>query len=69
MYKTAYFCVSCKEDLTYSEKMNSKGRCPKCGYKHHSAAAIVATTERGYRMVKVPSGKWWKPATLVRQFI
>jgi hypothetical protein len=25
--------------------------------------------EKDVREIKVPSGKWWKPATLVRQFI
>lgn len=68
MYKSAYFCIACKEELTYNQKMDSNGRCPKCGFKSASAGTIVSVKERAYRWVKVPSGKWWIPDKRIREF-
>lgn len=30
-YKSAYFCCSCKHELTWDEMMHSYGTCPYCG--------------------------------------
>jgi len=36
-------CTSCKHKLTWSQKMNSYGICPKCGY--NSKCTICKTED------------------------
>jgi DNA-directed RNA polymerase subunit RPC12/RpoP len=57
-YRTAYFCVSCKEEMSFETMMHSHGRCPHCGFKHPSACTVVACFERGYYYKKI--NPWWK---------
>ncbi len=46
-YKSAWVCVNCKEQLSYSEKMHSKGVCPYCG--NMSGCTIVDTEQRAIK--------------------
>lgn len=59
-WKTAWFCVSCKERLTEHDRYYSHGRCPHCGYKGEHAGTIIDTFERAYRIVVIDSPPWWK---------
>jgi len=56
-WQTEYLCVYCEHVLSYSEKMDSHGRCPYCGEKHPNAVTIVETKERAIRYVK--NGENW----------
>ena len=69
MYKTAHFCGHCEKELSYRQVMYSLGRCPLCGYKSKSASSVVATKEKAFKIVKIPSGKWWIPDKRIREFL
>lgn len=59
---TLWFCVHCKNEISYSARMYSHGRCPKCGYKAPWSSTVVKTFERACRTVTTyPDGhRWWK---------
>ena len=59
-WKTAWYCVSCKERLTWNERFDNDGRCPHCGFKGKYSGSIIDTFERGYRIVEIDSPPWWK---------
>jgi len=64
MWKVEYRCYLCKKVISYSEKMNSIGRCLHCGEKYEGAGTIVATTEHVYEDVFY--GWWFLPWTWLR---
>lgn len=68
-YKTAWFCVNCDREMSYHAVMYSHGRCSMCGFKGEDAATIVETYEKAYKIIKEPSGKWWKPSKKVREYL
>ena len=43
-WRKGYFCVSCYEQLSWTQKMSNLGCCPKCG--HTSIGTVVNTVER-----------------------
>ena len=57
-WTTAYFCVACMAELSYSKKMYSFGRCPFCGHKGKHAGSVVDTHECPTRFVT--TAPWWK---------
>lgn len=60
-WRTAWFCVSCEQRLSWDQVMHSFGRCPMCGCKGRHAGTIVDTFERAYRVVRVEhASKWWQ---------
>jgi predicted RNA-binding Zn-ribbon protein involved in translation (DUF1610 family) len=59
-WKTAWYCVSCKERLNEDERYWSHGRCPHCGFKSKNACTIVESYERAYRIIELDSIPWWK---------
>ena len=62
MWKTAYFCVECKGEVSYYTRMHSYGRCPLCEYKGTHAGTIMDTKEVAYKRVRInPRYKFWKP--------
>lgn len=54
---TEYRCSNCENIVSFSVKMGSFGRCPKCGYKGSDARTIMDVTEHPYRLIR--NGKWW----------
>ena len=58
MWKIAYFCKSCKQELTRNQRMYSYGVCPLCGYKDIKNLTIVATIEMVKKYIKIHP--WWK---------
>lgn len=51
-------CINCNKILNFHEVYNSRGLCPKCGYKDKNAVTIVKTKEIPYRLAR--RSKWWE---------
>jgi hypothetical protein len=43
-WQRAWFCVECKSELTWSQKMSNNGCCPLCG--HLSDGSVCETVTR-----------------------
>lgn len=67
MFRKAFFCSKCKDELTDGQVYYSGGMCPLCG--HYSGHTICDYDVKAYRMVRVPSGKWWKRDKFKREFL
>lgn len=59
-WRTEYRCVNCHDQMSFSTKMHSNGRCPNCGVKESSAGTIVRCYEVPYRLERTaPKWKFW----------
>lgn len=60
-YKTAWFCVGCKGELSWNQMMHNHGTCPLCGTRERFTGTVVDTFTRSYRVERIhPWWKFWK---------
>lgn len=66
-FTSRYLCISCRGYLTFDQKMDSHGVCPKCGYTDESCVTVCRT----YQEVGCWRGRWiwrrWFPERITEE--
>lgn len=59
MIHVEFRCVACNKAMSFDEKMDSYGCCPRCG--HTNPSTVCDCTKHPYTLAKKRTGRpWWK---------